>query len=401
MKKLLTSLFVSLCFFSLAFSFDFGLNVYNNTSFLKQYKSQTVLQSNTAALWASQRAENYEAVGSISYTFNYLQTVDSSQIDLGIIDLDYLYYTRYLNFEGQVVDTLDVQVGRFLTSNLNGYIFNSKLDGLKAEASLNNLSFGAQILYTGLLLNKTSPIKMSSVDMINAIDDKQIFGSKRIVYSAYALFDELAFRQNVSLEFIGQNDLNSSGEDSVNSYYLSLGLNGPIIPSLDYDLVSVYGIANVYNTIESYVLVDANLRLAIPTIKGQLSLEGLFPFALHDSGGSFKAITEKPLSFVETAITATSLQSLTLTANMSLSSTVLLSAKFHNYFSQSPNAFSFVDPTKEGRYVGSELVFNCSLIPTSDFSLGLTGGIMLFNKDLVEDTSLNPFKVSLTASLFI
>ncbi|MDI9386598.1 MAG: hypothetical protein QM387_03310, partial [Spirochaetota bacterium] len=174
MKKLLTSLFVCLCFFSLAFSFDFGLNVYNNTSFLKQYKSQTVLQSNTAALWASQRAENYEAVGSISYTFNYLQTVDSSQIDLGIIDLDYLYYTRYLNFEGQVVDTLDVQVGRFLTSNLNGYIFNSKLDGLKAEASLNNLSFGAQILYTGLLLNKTSPIKMSSVDMINAIDDKQI-----------------------------------------------------------------------------------------------------------------------------------------------------------------------------------------------------------------------------------
>jgi len=101
MKKLLTSLFISLCFFSLAFSFDFGLNVYNNTSFLKQYKSQTVLQSNTAALWASQRAENYEAVGSISYTFNYLQTVDSSQIDLGIIDLDYLYYTRYLNFEGQ------------------------------------------------------------------------------------------------------------------------------------------------------------------------------------------------------------------------------------------------------------------------------------------------------------
>ena len=397
MKKLLISFFVSLCFFSLAFSFDFGLNIQNYTSFLKQDESQTFVQSNTASLWASQRAETYEAAGSGSYTFNYVKTVDTNLIDRGIFDLDYLYYTRFLSFEDQVVDTLDVQVGRFFTNNVNTYVFNSKLDGLKAEASLNNLSFGAQILYTGLLLNKTSPIKMSVGDSENTDN----FGSKRIIYSAYALFDEFVSRQNAHFEFVGQNDLNAYEDDSLDSYYLSLGLNGSIIPSLDYDLVSVYGIANVYNTIESYVLVDANLRLAIPTIKGQLSLEGLFPFALHDSGGSFKAITEKPLSFVETAITATSLQSLTLTANMSLSSTVLLSAKFHNYFSQSPNAFSFVDPTKEGRYVGSELVFNCSLIPTSDFSLGLTGGIMLFNKDLVEDTSLNPFKVSLTASLFI
>jgi hypothetical protein len=48
MKKLLISFFVSLCFFSLAFSFDFGLNIQNYTSFLKQDESQTFVQSNTA-----------------------------------------------------------------------------------------------------------------------------------------------------------------------------------------------------------------------------------------------------------------------------------------------------------------------------------------------------------------
>jgi hypothetical protein len=103
MKKLLISFFVSLCFFSLAFSFDFGLNIQNYTSFLKQDESQTFVQSNTASLWASQRAETYEAAGSGSYTFNYVKTVDTNLIDRGIFDLDYLYYTRFLSFEDQVV----------------------------------------------------------------------------------------------------------------------------------------------------------------------------------------------------------------------------------------------------------------------------------------------------------
>lgn len=391
MKKLLTSLFVSLCFFSLAFSFDFGLNVYNNTSFLKQYKSQTVLQSNTAALWASQRAENYEAVGSISYTFNYLQTVDSSQIDLGIIDLDYLYYTRYLNFEGQVVDTLDVQVGRFLTSNLNGYIFNSKLDGLKAEASLNNLSFGAQILYTGLLLNKTSPIKMSVGDSENTDN----FGSKRIIYSAYALFDEFVSRQNAHFEFVGQNDLNAYEDDSLDSYYLSLGLNGSIIPSLGYNLDSVYELVNS-DQVEQYVLIDGKLQLAVPSVKGQFSAGGVFSFALQDSDFGFQAITEKPLSFVDSSIMARNVQSLLLAANFNFTSFFSLSTKLQSYIDKK------LGSGDEAAYKGTELGLICNLIPTSDFSVSISGGVLFLDKNaVVEEGSATAFKVSLAASIFI
>ena len=391
MKKLLISFFVSLCFFSLAFSFDFGLNIQNYTSFLKQDESQTFVQSNTASLWASQRAETYEAAGSGSYTFNYVKTVDTNLIDRGIFDLDYLYYTRFLSFEDQVVDTLDVQVGRFFTNNVNTYVFNSKLDGLKAEASLNNLSFGAQILYTGLLLNKTSPIKMSVGDSENTDN----FGSKRIIYSAYALFDEFVSRQNAHFEFVGQNDLNAYEDDSLDSYYLSLGLNGSIIPSLGYNLDSVYELVNS-DQVEQYVLIDGKLQLAVPSVKGQFSAGGVFSFALQDSDFGFQAITEKSLSFVDPSIVAKNVQSLLLAANFNFTSFLSLSAKLQSYIDKN------LGSEDVAAYRGTELGLVCSLIPTSDFSVSISGGLLFLDKNaVVEGSSANPFKISLAASLFI
>lgn len=391
MKKLLTSLFVCLCFFSLAFSFDFGLNIQNYTSFLKQDESQTFVQSNTASLWASQRAETYEAAGSGSYTFNYVKTVDTNLIDRGIFDLDYLYYTRFLSFEDQVVDTLDVQVGRFFTNNVNTYVFNSKLDGLKAEASLNNLSFGAQILYTGLLLNKTSPIKMSVGDSENTDN----FGSKRIIYSAYALFDEFVSRQNAHFEFVGQNDLNAYEDDSLDSYYLSLGLNGSIIPSLGYNLDSVYELVNS-DQVEQYVLIDGKLQLAVPSVKGQFSAGGVFSFALQDSDFGFQAITEKPLSFVDSSIMARNVQSLLLAANFNFTSFFSLSTKLQSYIDKK------LGSGDEAAYKGTELGLICNLIPTSDFSVSISGGVLFLDKNaVVEEGSATAFKVSLAASIFI
>jgi hypothetical protein len=391
MKKLLISFFVSLCFFSLAFSFDFGLNIQNYTSFLKQDESQTFVQSNTASLWASQRAETYEAAGSGSYTFNYVKTVDTNLIDRGIFDLDYLYYTRFLSFEDQVVDTLDVQVGRFFTNNVNTYVFNSKLDGLKAEASLNNLSFGAQILYTGLLLNKTSPIKMSVGDSENTDN----FGSKRIIYSAYALFDEFVSRQNAHFEFVGQNDLNAYEDDSLDSYYLSLGLNGSIIPSLGYNLDSVYELVNS-DQVEQYVLIDGKLQLAVPSVKGQFSAGGVFSFALQDSDFGFQAITEKSLSFVDSSIMARNVQSLLLAANFNFTSFFSLSAKLQSYIDKK------LGSGDEAAYKGTELGLICNLIPTSDFSVSISGGVLFLDKNaVVEEGSATAFKVSLAASIFI
>ena len=391
MKKLLISFFVSLCFFSLAFSFDFGLNIQNYTSFLKQDESQTFVQSNTASLWASQRAETYEAAGSGSYTFNYVKTVDTNLIDRGIFDLDYLYYTRFLSFEDQVVDTLDVQVGRFFTNNVNTYVFNSKLDGLKAEASLNNLSFGAQILYTGLLLNKTSPIKMSVGDSENTDN----FGSKRIIYSAYALFDEFVSRQNAHFEFVGQNDLNAYEDDSLDSYYLSLGLNGSIIPSLGYNLDSVYELVNS-DQVEQYVLIDGKLQLAVPNIKGQFSAGGVFSFALQDSDFGFQAITEKSLSFVDPFIVAKNVQSLLFAANFNFTSFFSLSTKLQSYIDKN------LGSEDAAAYRGTELGLICNLIPTSDFSVSISGGVLFLDKNaVVEEGSATAFKVSLAASIFI
>lgn len=404
MKKVIVAICISFFLISLSFSFDFGLNIGNTTEFLKQYEEQQFLQSNSASLWLNQKSKNYEAAVSASYIFSYINATDYTLIDKGVFDLDYLYYLGFFNFDGSAIHSLDLQVGRFFAQDISSYVFSSKLDGIRLELAAKNMSFGAQAYYTGLLLTKTNSIRMSYVDIDNAFDEEKLFGSKRAVYSVSAFFDDFAFRQSANIEFIGQNDFNDREEDFIDSYYVNLGFNGPIIPALRYNIQSIYEFAQLPENNEQYVLIDGSILFVAPSIKADFSLGGIFSFALQEESSGFSAITEKPLSFVSASISPKNVQTIQVMSNFHFTSYMSLSLSGQVFLKQSDeNIFvPYADDESEGSYLGTEIGMAFKFSPSSDFDLGLTAGILLLNEKIIEeDFIVNPFKISLSASIFI
>lgn len=405
MKKIILTLIFGVSLVSFGFSFDFGLNIDNFSQFFKSDTEQIYTQSNTAGLWLSQKSEVFEAAVSLSYTFMYVDEQDTSLLEPGIFDLDYLYYIHNLVFEeSNSIDDLELQVGRFIGNDLSKLVFNSKLDGIKLEIGSRNLSFGAQAFYSGLLLNKTSPILMSLLDENKAMEGEDNFGSKRFIYSAYALVEEFALRQNLGLEFVGQNDLTDRNQEFIDSYYLSLILNGPIVPALQYNFLTLYELANTSAGLEQFLVFDGKLQLSVPDLKGSFALTGTYSIPFQDSGLSFKPIVASSLSFVNSFIDTQNVNALGLSGVFNFSSSMSFTTKVQAYLRQSlyDVYVPYTDVNKEGSYVGSEVSMSLGFNPTSDFTLSLTGGLLFLNEAIVlEGEGLIPFKVSLAASLFI
>lgn len=402
MKKIIAISFIGIFAFSLIFALDFGLNIDNNTVFTKEIDDQRFMQSNTASLWANQKTKDYELAGSLSYNFNYMNAQDFEQIDKGTFDLDYLYYIGYFVFEDSTLDSIDLQIGRFFANDLTSFIFNSKLDGVKAEFGIDNISFGLQAFYTGLLLMKTSPFTLTDLD--RDTDEKNLFGSKRLIYSAYSIIEDLAYRQSLSLEIIGQNDLNDRNVEFLDLYYANLGLNGPLIPALRYNLNAIYALAKNPNVIDQYLFINGDVQLALPSIKGRLALGGTFSLPLQENTDAFVPLVPNSLSFVYPSIGIHNAQSITVSGNFNLMTALSLTAKMSAYLKQTTHevAIPYIDSEKDALFLGSELGLSLDFVPTSDFSISVDAGVLILNKAILEE-NLNPtpFKLSIAASLFI
>lgn len=404
MKKIIAISFVGIFAFSLIFAFDFGLIIDNNTIFSKEVGEQRFVQSDTASLWANQKAKDYELAGSLSYNFNYMNAKDYEQIDMGTFDLDYLYYIGYFTFEDSILDSVDLQIGRFFANDLTSFIFNSKLDGLKAEFGIDNISIGLQAFYTGLLLIKTSPFTLTDLDFDILTEEKNVFGSKRIIYSVYSIIEDFAFRQTFSFEFIGQNDFNDRNVEYVDLYYGNLGLNGPLVPALRYNLNAIYALATIPNAIDQYVFINGDLQLALPSIKGRLALGGTFSLPLQENTEAFVPLVKNSLSFVFPSIGIHNSQSVSVSGNFNLMTALSLTAKMSAYLKQTTHevAIPYIDSEKDALFLGSELGLSLDFVPTSDFSISVDAGVLILNKAILEE-NLNPtpFKLSIAASLFI
>jgi hypothetical protein len=170
-----------------------------------------------------------------SYTWTddrpYLFDVDRAKADLRVSGL------------AGPSSVLRGSLGRFRFTDASGHIFTDTADGMDVTLSVPLLRARLGLAYTGLLLNPVSNIRMSATDDADSGDDDLYFGPRRFIALTEVTFPAVLLRQSATVAYIGQWDLRDAdedeGEDTLNSHYIGLKIDGPIVQNLFHD-VSFY-----------------------------------------------------------------------------------------------------------------------------------------------------------------
>ncbi len=215
---------------SLSFSlsaYDWGGTADNSTS-LTYTGDDAWLQEDKLALWfATPIGQSIEFTMQASYTFTYEQP---SLIE-HILDIDLLQLEGAFLVGENRPSLLTFRAGRFAIADFSGLVLGDNVDGLEFgwKTSVANTVLTAG--YTGLQLDRVSTISMTWADQ----NDGDRWAPPRLVASIQAAFPELILRQDLLASVLIQQDLRPQG-NALNSQYFGLGIVGPILSTLYYDV---------------------------------------------------------------------------------------------------------------------------------------------------------------------
>ncbi len=159
-----------------------------------------------------------------------------------IFDVDLLRFTGLFPTAFGEGTAVELKVGRFNFSDATGLILNETMDG----AQVSFLFSGYRILlagaYSGFLLNPSSNVRISADDWLEAGNNSEFFGPKRIIAQA------MVGSEGFTLQALAQFDLR--GEDNgeiINTQYLGIAGTPPLSAHfyLDYHLTASYGQSTV------------------------------------------------------------------------------------------------------------------------------------------------------------
>ncbi len=227
------------------FGFDYGAIIENATS-LNWTDELVVTQKDKLSLWIDiGKNERFDLAIQGSYTFS----LDM----LYLFDLDFLYHSGEVpGFLGKR-SLLSFNAGRIVQSDFTGYVLDHRSDGLAISTANPAFNLTLSAGYTGLLLKPVSYINMSKGDVLDLVDDTEFWAPPRLIEVITLSFPELFYRQDIDLSFVGQQDFRQDvlqeGETvespaeggAVNTQHVGIGLSGPVVPSLYYELFGYFG----------------------------------------------------------------------------------------------------------------------------------------------------------------
>lgn len=247
MKKSLSSIFATLLFSSSLFAVEWGGLVngtfkYNNNADTKvsEFKKATKTATTDDSLWIripfSKDGDNY-FITEGTYNFEYENTnskgTHSQYLDLSLFKF---FFTKDVsNDNGH--SSFDVSIGRYCLSDLTGLIYSQNTDSAMVKYNSDNFVVSLFGGYTGLLNGRAVKI-ISVVDKNTFIEDKdKIYqcAEKFFVGDLSITLQNLFANQSITIEGLGT--FRTEG-NSYSRMYASIGLTGPIISNLFYEVTS-------------------------------------------------------------------------------------------------------------------------------------------------------------------
>ena len=406
---------------------DFGGSISNDSEMTKKDKTD-FLQENTLSLWLSAQGDIYRFDAAVRGTYS--------------TDKPHLYGDiEKLTISGTFPPTEEnnsifgFELGRFFQSEFTTHVLAQTMDGLRFSFAYPSTNLKIALGYTGLVNKNYNTIVMSTLDAIDSSDDKKFFAPPRFLGAISWEFPELLARQTLNLSVLFQEDLrhiNHSGDvikegtetrdqtrgGRVDTQYWGIGLSGPIVASLYYDLYFYLGTGRMltfeadsqsttgdsyqYEKMFSY-LIGGSVRYYIPAFF-QSSIAAKFLYASGDkdnisylegntagASNAFVPIADGAfgIAFVPKASNLMVAEfSYSLKPFESFKDPLLGSlqtvAKVTPFFKPVKGVMSEaeVDPAGGSGYLGTEIDGVVNLRPFSDLGLSLSLGLFMPNSSM-------------------
>lgn len=204
MRPIYTALaFLLLIAPAVAVDFDWGGAVSNTTGY-ESAGDEDLSQENKVTLWASGMQEFDRATLSLVGQGSYIYTDERSFL----IDLELLRFKG--EFPGMLgaSSVVETSIGRFPFSDPTGYILSHTADGATVRFLFPRFRVQFDGGYTGLLLNPSSDIRISSIDFSEEFDEEDnFFGPKRLFTQGEIAFLDLGRLQELVFYGLAQFDL--------------------------------------------------------------------------------------------------------------------------------------------------------------------------------------------------
>lgn len=338
------------------------------------------------ALFPVRQDAEIAVTGQVSYTWSddrpYLVDVDAFHLA-----------GRYPGLFG-ASSVVRATAGRFLISDVSSFIVNDRVDGLEAELAFPAVRIGLSAAYTGLLLNPVSRIVMTDADLADAGDGDEFFGARRLIGKAELSLPELFARQTATVSAIGQWDLRDAEQDeeTIDSGYLGLAFDGPIVPGLFYELTSSLSpwTARLNNETEQGLglLLSTRLRYFRPDwLSSQFGLLGVMASGAGPVLDPFVTITRadvgiildlslQNIAFGEVSYSIVPFQ----TARNRVLRDLQVGVSSRTFFRVSTDEVpdtSAVDPLSDGQLIGTEAMLDLGWRVLSDLGMSLSGGVFM------------------------
>ena len=201
-----------------ALNWDWGGELANTSGYLFADEGEAT-QEDKLSLWIDGEMKHERSTLGFRAQASYLFTEDRAYL----LDIDELSFKGSFPAALGTSSMVKTSLGRFGFSDPTGYILVHTADGASLNLLFPRVHFKVDGAYTGLLLNPTSDIRLSAVDLSEQADEEDYtFGPKRFFTQGQVSFIDVGKRlQNWVFFGLAQFDLRDpeGGEETIDSQY--------------------------------------------------------------------------------------------------------------------------------------------------------------------------------------